>query len=211
MFAYCSLVSISPILQPAIAGALGPIASVSASASPILERNDRIQQQPMSLLVVIPWLIWSIYFLPLIDEVVSIHPHLNSVEYLAHFARMKLQASMESSRGADVKPRILENTEKIKSWKSSDISDSSQLKTLKLPDPLTPSKVCHVISFDWKKLMVILVMFNFKIHVAALCGAWLDVFVTPFCFICLALIVVSNTGCAVAVHEFWLSYLSTGF
>lgn len=50
---------------------------------------------------------------------------------------------MENSRVADVKPRILDNTEKIKSWKSSDISDASQLKTLKLPDPLTPNKVCH--------------------------------------------------------------------
>lgn len=54
------------------------------------------------------------------------------------------QASMESSRGTDVKPRILENTEKIKSWKSSDISDASQLKALKLPDSLAPNKVCDV-------------------------------------------------------------------
>lgn len=49
---------------------------------------------------------------------------------------------MESSRVADVKPRILDTNDKIKSWKSPDISESSQLKTLKLPDPLTPSKVC---------------------------------------------------------------------
>ncbi|KAG6397162.1 hypothetical protein SASPL_143327 [Salvia splendens] len=90
-------------VKPAIAaGPLGPIASVSASASPF-ERSDRIQQ-PMSLL-----------------------------------------ASMESSRGTDVKPRILENTEKIKSWKSSDISDASQLKALKLPDSLTPNKVVRLL------------------------------------------------------------------
>ncbi|KAK6117020.1 hypothetical protein DH2020_049264 [Rehmannia glutinosa] len=90
-------------VKPAVAGALGPIANVSVSASPTLDRNDRIQQ-PMSLL-----------------------------------------ASMESSRVADVKPRILDTTEKIKSWKSPDISEPSQLKTLKLPDPLTPSKVVRLL------------------------------------------------------------------
>ncbi|KAL0327741.1 UNVERIFIED_CONTAM: protein TOPLESS-RELATED PROTEIN 2 [Sesamum angustifolium] len=90
-------------VKPAIGGALGPISNVSASVSPILERNDRLQQ-PMSLL-----------------------------------------ASMESSRVADVKPRILDTTDKIKSWKFPDISDSSQLKTLKLPDPLTPSKVVRLL------------------------------------------------------------------
>ncbi|KAL0297488.1 UNVERIFIED_CONTAM: protein TOPLESS-RELATED PROTEIN 2 [Sesamum radiatum] len=90
-------------VKPAIGGALGPIGNVSASVSPILERNDRLQQ-PMSLL-----------------------------------------ASMESSRVADVKPRILDTTDKIKSWKFPDISDSSQLKTLKLPDPLTPSKVVRLL------------------------------------------------------------------
>lgn len=48
---------------------------------------------------------------------------------------------MESSRVPDVKPRIAESMDKIKSWKVSDIADSSQLKTLKLPDPLSASKV----------------------------------------------------------------------
>ncbi|KAL3645777.1 Protein TOPLESS-RELATED PROTEIN 2 [Castilleja foliolosa] len=90
-------------VKPAIAGGLGPIANVSASMSPMLERNDRVQQ-PMSLL-----------------------------------------ANMESSRGADVKPRILDTTEKSKIWKSPDISESSQLRTLKLPDPLTPSKVVRLL------------------------------------------------------------------
>ncbi|KAL0312386.1 UNVERIFIED_CONTAM: protein TOPLESS-RELATED PROTEIN 2, partial [Sesamum radiatum] len=87
-------------IKPAIAGALGPIANVSASASPAVERSDRIQQ-PMSL---------------------------------------GNLATMESSRVADVKPRILDTTDKLKSWKLPEISDSSQLKTLKLPDPLVASK-----------------------------------------------------------------------
>ncbi|XP_010325597.1 protein TOPLESS-RELATED PROTEIN 2-like isoform X1 [Solanum lycopersicum] len=54
-------------------------------------------------------------------------------------------ATMESSRGPDVKPRIAENMDKIKSWKFSDIADSSQLKTLKLPDPLSASKVLRLL------------------------------------------------------------------
>lgn len=54
-------------------------------------------------------------------------------------------ATMESSRVPDVKPRIAENMDKIKSWKFSDIADSSQLKTLKLPDPLSPSKVLRLL------------------------------------------------------------------
>ncbi|CAN4128062.1 unnamed protein product [Withania somnifera] len=54
-------------------------------------------------------------------------------------------ATMESSRVPDVKPRIAENMDKIKSWKFSDIAESSQLKTLKLPDPLSASKVLRLI------------------------------------------------------------------
>ncbi|XP_055820977.1 protein TOPLESS-RELATED PROTEIN 2-like isoform X2 [Solanum dulcamara] len=54
-------------------------------------------------------------------------------------------ATMESSRVPDVKPRIAENMDKIKSWKFSDIADSSQLKTLKLPDPLLASKVLRLL------------------------------------------------------------------
>ncbi|XP_049362293.1 protein TOPLESS-RELATED PROTEIN 2-like isoform X1 [Solanum verrucosum] len=54
-------------------------------------------------------------------------------------------AAMESSRVPDVKPRIAENMDKIKSWKFSDIADSSQLKTLKLPDPLSASKVLRLL------------------------------------------------------------------
>lgn len=58
----------------------------------------------------------------------------------ANFICMR-QATADSSRSADVKPRIVDTTDKIKSWKFTDIADSSQLKTLKLPDSLTASKV----------------------------------------------------------------------
>lgn len=54
-------------------------------------------------------------------------------------------AAMESSRVPDVKPRIAENMDKIKSWKFSDIADSSQLKTLRLPDALSTSKVLRLL------------------------------------------------------------------
>ncbi|XP_060207739.1 protein TOPLESS-RELATED PROTEIN 2-like isoform X1 [Lycium barbarum] len=54
-------------------------------------------------------------------------------------------ATMENSRVPDVKPRIAESMDKIKSWKFSDIADSSQLKSLKLPDPLSASKVLRLL------------------------------------------------------------------
>ncbi|KAL7122687.1 hypothetical protein ACP275_01G059100 [Erythranthe tilingii] len=92
-------------VKPSIGGALGQIGNASASASPMLERSERVQQ-PMSL---------------------------------------GIMASMENSRTSDVKPRILDNTEKNKSWKFPDIAESTQLKTLKLPDPLAASKVVRLI------------------------------------------------------------------
>lgn len=49
---------------------------------------------------------------------------------------------MESNRIPDVKPRTADNAEKVKSWKFPDITEPSQLKSLRLPDPLTASKVC---------------------------------------------------------------------
>lgn len=56
-----------------------------------------------------------------------------------------LQVNAESSRKGDVKPRISDNLDKVKSWKYSDISDSAQLKTLKLPDPQAASKVVRLL------------------------------------------------------------------
>ncbi|KAJ0968054.1 hypothetical protein J5N97_024971 [Dioscorea zingiberensis] len=46
-------------------------------------------------------------------------------------------ATMDSTRNVDVKPRIAEDTEKIKSWKLADIVDSAHLKGLRLPDTMT--------------------------------------------------------------------------
>lgn len=48
---------------------------------------------------------------------------------------------MDNSRLVDVKPKISEELEKIKSWKIPDIVDQSQLKALRLPDPVASGKV----------------------------------------------------------------------
>ena len=48
---------------------------------------------------------------------------------------------MDNSRLVDVKPKISDDLEKIKSWKIPDIVDQSQLKALRLPDPVTAGKV----------------------------------------------------------------------
>lgn len=49
---------------------------------------------------------------------------------------------MENSRLVDVKPRVSDDVDnKIKVWKMPDIVDQSQLKALRLPDPMTASKV----------------------------------------------------------------------
>ncbi|XP_043694010.1 protein TOPLESS-RELATED PROTEIN 2-like isoform X3 [Telopea speciosissima] len=52
---------------------------------------------------------------------------------------------MDSSRTADVKPRVTEDVDKVKSWRLSDIVDSAQLKALRLPDPITTGKVVRLI------------------------------------------------------------------
>ncbi|XP_052209602.1 protein TOPLESS-RELATED PROTEIN 2-like isoform X2 [Diospyros lotus] len=54
-------------------------------------------------------------------------------------------AGVESSRTPDIKPRISDSVDKIKSWKSPDIVDSSQLKSLRLPDPWMTSKVVRLL------------------------------------------------------------------
>lgn len=42
----------------------------------------------------------------------------------------------------DVKPRIPDEAEKSKIWKLTEISERSQLRTLRLPDSLLPARVC---------------------------------------------------------------------
>ncbi|CAL9151829.1 unnamed protein product [Musa hybrid cultivar] len=44
-----------------------------------------------------------------------------------------------SSLAADIKPKISDDSEKIKCWKLADIVDSAHLKALRLPDPVTTS------------------------------------------------------------------------
>ncbi|XP_059461310.1 protein TOPLESS-RELATED PROTEIN 2-like [Corylus avellana] len=53
--------------------------------------------------------------------------------------------TMDSSRLLDVKPRISDDAGKILSWKISDVVDTSHLKVLRLPDPVTAGKVVRLI------------------------------------------------------------------
>ncbi|KAH9783947.1 protein TOPLESS-RELATED PROTEIN 2 [Citrus sinensis] len=48
-------------------------------------------------------------------------------------------------RLVDVKPRVAEDVDKIKSWRIPDISDPSQIKALRLPDSIAASKVVRLI------------------------------------------------------------------
>ncbi|XP_042491960.1 protein TOPLESS-RELATED PROTEIN 2-like isoform X2 [Macadamia integrifolia] len=52
---------------------------------------------------------------------------------------------MDSSRTPDVKPRVTEEVDKVKSWRLPDIVDSAQLKALRLPDTMTTGKVVRLI------------------------------------------------------------------
>ncbi|XP_010943652.1 protein TOPLESS-RELATED PROTEIN 2 isoform X1 [Elaeis guineensis] len=55
-------------------------------------------------------------------------------------------APMENNRMADVKPRISDDADKIKSWKLAEIVDSAHLKTLRLPDSMTAtSKIVRLL------------------------------------------------------------------
>ncbi|KAG6537079.1 hypothetical protein ZIOFF_002160 [Zingiber officinale] len=58
---------------------------------------------------------------------------------------MSSLAVVDSNRNVDVKPRILEDTEKTKGWKLVDILDSAHLKALRLPDTFTASKVVRLL------------------------------------------------------------------
>lgn len=48
---------------------------------------------------------------------------------------------MESSLPVDVKPRIEEAVDKVKTWKLTEIMEPSQCRTIRLPDNLPASKV----------------------------------------------------------------------
>ncbi|KAL9436630.1 hypothetical protein AB3S75_022645 [Citrus x aurantiifolia] len=53
--------------------------------------------------------------------------------------------TIDSSRLIDVKPRVAEDVDKIKSWRIPDISDPSQIRALRLPDSIAASKVVRLI------------------------------------------------------------------
>ncbi|WCJ27942.1 Protein TOPLESS [Euphorbia peplus] len=53
--------------------------------------------------------------------------------------------TMDNNRHVDVKPRISDELDKSKSWSSPDIVDPSQLKALRLPDPMATGKVARLI------------------------------------------------------------------
>ncbi|CAI9772281.1 unnamed protein product [Fraxinus pennsylvanica] len=82
---------------------------------------------------------------PIPNASASVAPILERTDRIQQPMSLGNLGTMESSRAADVKPRISDNVDKIKSWKFPDIADPSQLKTLKLPDPLTASKVVRLL------------------------------------------------------------------
>ena len=60
---------------------------------------------------------------------------------------------MDVSRTPDVKPRITEESEKLKTWKLADIVDSGHLRARRCPDTgASPTKVCWpscIITFSY--------------------------------------------------------------
>lgn len=53
---------------------------------------------------------------------------------------------MDASRTPDVKPRITDESEKVKTWKLADIVDNGHLRALPLADTDTnPSKVRYIV------------------------------------------------------------------
>ncbi|KAF6138778.1 hypothetical protein GIB67_040910 [Kingdonia uniflora] len=54
-------------------------------------------------------------------------------------------ASMDSNKTVDVKPRIVDDVDKIRSWKLPEIVESSQLRALRLPDSMTSGKIVRLI------------------------------------------------------------------
>lgn len=77
---------------------------------------------------------------------------------------------MDSNRAADVKPRISEDTEKIKSLKLADVVDSAHIKALHLPDSTsTKSKVFRVLAKNLTQQFLI------WLHEAFSLGASIDI------------------------------------
>lgn len=52
-----------------------------------------------------------------------------------------MQNAMESNLAVEVKPRVEDAVDKIKTWKLTEIMEPSQCRTIRLPDNLPASKV----------------------------------------------------------------------
>ena len=72
--------------------------------------------------------------------VFQLHTVVKPIWGISSYA-VPLQGTIDSSRLVDVKPRVAEDVDKIKSWRIPDISDPSQIKALRLPDSIAASKV----------------------------------------------------------------------
>ncbi|CAH9080727.1 unnamed protein product [Cuscuta europaea] len=82
---------------------------------------------------------------PISNVPVSVAPMLERGDRVQQSMSIGNLATIESSRISDVKPRTVDNGDKVKSWKLPDIAESSQLKSLRLPDPLTANKVVRLL------------------------------------------------------------------
>ncbi|KAM1407657.1 hypothetical protein ACFX2F_002206 [Malus domestica] len=71
----------------------------------------------------------------------AVVPSLERPDRIQPVVSISNLGTMENSRLVDVKPRISDDIDKIKSWKFSDVADPSQMKALRLPDSTTAGKL----------------------------------------------------------------------
>lgn len=74
----------------------------------------------------------------------SVAPTLERADRIQPAVSIGSLGNMENNRLVDVKPRISDDVDKIKSWKISDIADPSQMKALRLPDSTTSGKIVRL-------------------------------------------------------------------
>ncbi|KAF2288033.1 hypothetical protein GH714_004006 [Hevea brasiliensis] len=84
-------------------------------------------------------------FGPVANVSSGIPPVLERSDRIPPAVSISSVGTMDSNRLVDVKPRISDELDKIKSWKIPDIVDPSQLKALRLPDPIATGKVVRLI------------------------------------------------------------------
>ncbi|KAH0978648.1 hypothetical protein GBA52_005825 [Prunus armeniaca] len=81
---------------------------------------------------------------PIVNVPNAVPPALERPDRIQPAVSISNLGTMENSRLVDVKPRISEDIDKIKSWKISDIVDPSQMKALRLPDSTTAGKIVRL-------------------------------------------------------------------